>query len=1645
MPNARRTLDVIFRMLPGVMRPATVAILVAMAVCVTAQRATAQVVQPDLGIMQQLATPIAQGGYGWQAGLPSWNPAINPCPVTGPGQWGGVTCNRQGRVVIIVATCGTTQINGPIPPILAQLTALTSLDLRGCGMTGAIPDVITTMAQLTRLRLDDNVLTGPVPGGMATMPNLGYLVLANNLLTGPIPDFPNTAGALIDLAGNFLTEIPDSWVTFNRDVSYNCYPSLPSTCDSQSGTNTCTPNRQDCPGTVMIRKVSGDGQWTEAGTAFANPVVVSVTDLTSNPVAGVTVTFSGPGIVTTTAITGSNGQASAAITANSTVGGNTVTASVSSTVMTTFGLTAGDTAPCSSTFSVTSNADNQPGTLRQGLADVCPGGTVDLGGIAGQTIALASGRLYIATDVTILGGGVTISGGGATRIFFVQNGSVTLDNLTLTDGMAQGGTSQYGGSAAGMGGALFINNGNVTLNGVSLSGNEALGGSPDSSGNEYGGGFGANGGGDLGGTAGTGDGAGGLAQGVGGIGGFAGGGGAGTYFTHSGGRAYGGNGGFGGGSGAGTTPPSVNNEAGTPGYGGGVGQTPSGGGGAGFGGAIFVRAGMLSLTGVTFSGNSAVGGTNAQGKGGALFIYGGTLVNGAISGGAVVNMDASTTFSGSTAANAGQPGTGYSGDPYDNSNTCPGTDTADICGVVSNVSLTGPSSANPGGQFAVSYSSASGNPPTLSVASGPCSISGGNVTVNGADGSCVIQASWAATSVYPAAVESLTVNINSTATSCVAPPAGLTAWYRGENNANDATGAWNGTAGGNAGYAGGKVGQAFSFDGTNSFVSIPGGVFAWPNAGAFSFETWFKTSSDGVILGLQPAGAPYGVPPHYTPAIYVGADGKLYAQMFYDGGIQQSVSSFAVNDGAWHHVAVTYDGTNEVTYLDGANIGTQPITPYSDGTPPFYYQLGAAYTNSSWPQTPTGWFTFNGLIDEATVYSTALTASQVLSIAGAGSYGKCGPYTISITGGNNQQVSAGSAFSALQILVKDGSGSPAGNVPITFTAPASGASGMFSDSTNTITENTLVDGTLSEAFTANSTGGTYNVTVTTSGATLPPVFSLTNIGPPAAITAVSPTTAISAPVTTQFSAPLVVKVTDSSNNPVSGASVTFTVNPVSGAGANLSQPVAVTDGTGETSVTATANGTPGSYTVTASVAGVATPATFNLTNTLSEQPPAIGAYTAPAAGFGSSGQFQFQFSDPNGSSDIARTWMVFNASFSPVNACQLSYIASAGRFYLLSDDGSHWVGSVPAGGSGTLQNSQCTLNGATSTASASGNTLTITVDLTFTAAFGGSKQAWAYVIDSEAQHAGWTDAGAWTVGASGEVAPQIGTLTAPAGGFGNSGQFQFQFSDGNGAGDIARTWMLFNTNSSPANGCEVSYQASVGRFYLLSDNASGWVGSVAAGGSGTLQNSQCTLKAATSTASSSGNTLTVTLDLTFTAAFAGSRQVWAYVLDAAGQHAGWAQVGSWLVGSGAEVAPTVGTLTAPAGGAGSSGQFQFQFSDGNGAADIARTWMLFNSTFSPVNGCQVSYIAAAGRFYLLNDAGNANVGSSPPGGSALQNSQCTLNAATSTVSASGNTITITLDLTFAAGFDGAKSIWGYVLDIPGQHSAWVNVGSWIVQ
>lgn len=128
---------------------------------------------------------------------------------------------------------------------------------------------------------------------------------------------------------------------------------------------------------------------------------------------------------------------------------------------------------CFNARTVTTAADSGPGSLRQAIATVCPGGSITFGG--DYAIILAS-ELPIDRSMTIDGEShqVTVNGNHATRVFNVSAGHVTLAHLTIADGNVQ--TTDCGTFGAYQcGGGIFVQNSTVvvTVSHSLLSGNSA--------------------------------------------------------------------------------------------------------------------------------------------------------------------------------------------------------------------------------------------------------------------------------------------------------------------------------------------------------------------------------------------------------------------------------------------------------------------------------------------------------------------------------------------------------------------------------------------------------------------------------------------------------------------------------------------------------------------------------------------------------------------------------------------------------------------------------------------------------------------------------------------------------------------------------------------------------------------------------------------------------------------------------------------------------------------------------------------------------------------------------------------------------------------------------------------------------------------
>jgi len=141
--------------------------------------------------------------------------------------------------------------------------------------------------------------------------------------------------------------------------------------------------------------------------------------------------------------------------------------------------------------------------------------------------------------------------------------------------------------------------------------------------------------------------------------------------------------------------------------------------------------------------------------------------------------------------------------------------------------------------------------------------------------------------------------------------------------------------------------------------------------------------------------------------------------------------------------------------------------------------------------------------------------------------------------------------------------------------------------------------------------------------------------------------------------------------------------------------------------------------------------------------------------------------------------------------------------------------------------------------------------------------------------------------------------------------------------------------------------------------------------------------------------------------------------------------------------PPTADSVSPSSGSGPNHTFTYKFSDPNGYSDIVAGLMLINSSFSPSNGCYVALAPRAGKFWLLSDAANAAFGPATVGTAAfLENSQCIVDAANSSISRAGSTLTVNMALIFKGGFTGAKTQYMQAIDQANVSSAWATNGTW---
>jgi hypothetical protein len=273
----------------------------------------------------------------------------------------------------------------------------------------------------------------------------------------------------------------------------------------------------------------------------------------------------------------------------------------------------------------------------------------------------------------------------------------------------------------------------------------------------------------------------------------------------------------------------------------------------------------------------------------------------------------------------------------------------------------------------------------------------------------------------------------------------------------------------------------------------------------------------------------------------------------------------------------------------------------------------------------------------------------------------------------------------------------------------------------------------------------------------------------------------------------------------------------------------------------------------------------------------------------------------------------------------------------------------------------------------------------------------------------------------------------------------FTFNDSRGWQDLDVVNVLVNNFLDGRNACYIAYSRPSNVLYLVADAGGGLSPGLVLGGSGSVSNSQCTINSAGSSASGGGNTLTLTLNISFTGAFGGNKVSYLAARDLQGGNSGWQALGTWAVPGAAQTFPLVSGVS-PSRGAGSGATFTFTFNDNKGYQDLGVLNILINNFLDGRQACYLAYSRPTGVLYLVSDTGGGLSGLPLNGSGSVSNSQCTIDGTASSATGAGNNVTLNLKINFATGFAGNRVIYMAARDATdANNSDWQSMGSWTVQ
>lgn len=189
---------------------------------------------------------------------------------------------------------------------------------------------------------------------------------------------------------------------------------------------------------------------------------------------------------------------------------------------------------------------------------------------------------------------------------------------------------------------------------------------------------------------------------------------------------------------------------------------------------------------------------------------------------------------------------------------------------------------------------------------------------------------------------------------------------------NSATATYNGTYVGTPAWTAGKNGGGLTFSGSSGYVNM-GDVNSVDGVNALTVSAWMKTTGTteqhlvdkGICQGVVNDG-PFELGANFFTS------GRASFVIYKSGGSPNYYpleSSVAVNDGLWHHISATYDGSTMRMYVDGIASGQASVPGVILSSTSNALEVGGHCNGGS--------ILWKGSVDDVRIYSRALSPAEV--------------------------------------------------------------------------------------------------------------------------------------------------------------------------------------------------------------------------------------------------------------------------------------------------------------------------------------------------------------------------------------------------------------------------------------------------------------------------------------------------------------------------------------------------------------------------------------------------------------------------------------------------------------------------------------------